>query len=290
MIIWYEMSVFRKEFSLLLSHDAQRTDYYNIFDGKPQCFFVMKDFISAKHVHKETEIAFPLNGDINVVVRENVFHVHMQELLIIPGNVMHHYEKKDADVDVVNVKFMDEWLAPQFSGADELDQLKNFFRSIVQFGANPFLSTCMNNMINHDHKAFSDYYIWGCLIEMIAQGLNNQHWIKRMVPVDIENSRYIEDMLLFVREHCYENLTLKMLAEHVGLTESYCSKYFKQCVGTSFLEYVTTRRVSHAQRLLKYTDSSITEIVEKSGFSSIQTFNRVFKQYIGMTPSQYRKA
>lgn len=273
----------------LQNQTGQRTDYYNLFEGKPQCFFVMKDFISAKHVHRETEIAYPVNGDVDVIVREKVFHVQMQELLIIPGNVMHYYVKKTPDVDVVNVKFMDEWLVPQFSDADELTQMKKFFRCIVHFASNPFITSSMGLMINHEHKPFSDYYLWGCLIQLIAQGLNNQHWIKAREPVDIESTRYIEDMLLFVREHCYADLTLKMLAEHVGLTESYCSKYFKQSVGTSFLEYVTTRRVSHAQRLLKYTDSSITEISENSGFSSIQTFNRVFKRYTGVTPSEYRR-
>ncbi len=271
------------------SSNDRQTNYYNLFDGKPQCYYVMKDFISAKHVHRETEITYPVNGSVDVIVREKVFHVQMQELLIIPGNVMHYYVKTDADVEVVNVKFMDEWLAPSFSAPEELTRIKQFFQSVVHLSANPFITTVMNGMMNRERKRFSEYYLWGCLIQLIAQVLNNPHWIREQVSADVESTRYIEDMLLFVREHCYSDLTLKMLADHIGLTESYCSKYFKQCVGTSFLEYVTTRRVSHAQRLLKYTDDSIAEVIDQSGFSSIQTFNRVFKQYTGMTPSEYRK-
>lgn len=250
----------------------------------------MKDFISAKHVHKETEITYPLNGSVDVVVREKVFHVEMQELLIIPGNIMHYYIKTDPNIEVVNAKFMDEWLVPQFSEPHELEKLKKFFGCINHFAANPFLSSTMNKMLNCGRKPYSEYYLWGCLIEILAESMNNPHWIKDKVKADVESTRYIEDLLLFVREHCYSKLTLKMLADHVGLTESYCSKYFKENVGSSFLDYVTTRRVSHAQRLLKYTDCSITDILEQSGFSSIQTFNRVFKQYTGMTPTEYRKS
>ena len=266
-----------------------RTNYYNLFDEKPRCYHVMKEFISAKHVHRETEITYPVNGSVDVVVREKTFHVQMQDMLIIPRNAMHYYIRIDPDIDIVNVKFADEWLVPAFSDPHALEYMKQFFSCVNHFSANPFISSMMSKMINCEQKPFSDYFLWGCLIELISEGMNNQHWIKDKLKADIESARYIEDLLLFVREHCYSELTLKMLADHVGLTESYCSKYFKQNVGSSFLDYVTTRRVSHAQRLLKYTDYSITEIIEMSGFSSIQTFNRVFKKQTGMTPTEYRK-
>jgi AraC-like DNA-binding protein len=47
--------------------------------------------------------------------------------------------------------------------------------------------------------------------------------------------------------------------------------------------------VNNAQRLLIYTDYNITEVVEQTGFLSVQTFNRVFKQQTGQSPSTYRK-
>lgn len=249
----------------------------------------MKDFISAKHVHRETEIAYPVNGNVDIIVREKVFHLQMQEMLSIPGNVMHYYARTNPDIDIVNVKFVDEWLVLSFFETKELETMKQFFRSVNLIGANPFVSSVMERMINCGQKPFTEYFLWGCLAELLATCLNNPHWTKEKMKADIERSRYIEELLLFVREHCYSELTLKMLADHVGLTESYCSKYFKQNVGLSFTDYVTTRRVSLAQRLLKYSEYSITDIIALSGFSSIPTFNRVFKQQTGMSPSEYRK-
>lgn len=263
--------------------------YYNLFNGKPRCFYVMKNFISAKHAHKETEIAYPVNGGVDVVIRDSTFHVQMQEILVIPGNAMHYYVKTDEHVDVVNVKFLDEWLVPTFYTGDNLARMKKFLQNINHFSYNPVLSGVMNNMIHIDGNPYPEYYLWGCLIELMAYGLSNLHWLKSSVTADVGSTRYMEELLLYVQEHYLQDLSLSSLAEHVGLTESYCSKYFKQSIGTSFLEYITTRRVSHAQRLLKYTNYSITEIMADSGFSSIQTFNRVFKKYTGETPTEFRK-
>ena len=93
-----------------------------------------------------------------------------------------------------------------------------------------------------------------------------------------------------MQEHCSEKLTLKMLADHLGLTETYCSKYIKKNTGITFVEYLNVLRINRAQRLLWATDFSVSEIAELVGFSSVQTFNRVFKQQsCNLSPSEYRK-
>lgn len=82
-----------------------------------------------------------------------------------------------------------------------------------------------------------------------------------------------------------------MLSDHLGLTETYCSKYIKKNTGISFVDYLNAIRINNAQRLLLNTDYSIMEIVERTGFSSVQTFNRVFKGLTGgLSPSAYRKS
>lgn len=263
--------------------------YYNLFRNKPQCFHIMKNFISAKHVHKETEITYPLNGSIEVVVRDRSFTVAMNELLIIPGNVMHYYLPAHEGIDVVNLKFEEEWLVPKFFETEEIKALRDFFHNVTRVAANPAVTQLLNDMLRMERAPFTEYYYHAKIIELAALCLKNPHWKAESTAISIDGTRYLEDVLAYIQENSCGELTLKMLADHVGLTESYCSKYFKKSVGTTFLEYLTSRRVSNAERLLKYSSYSITEVSEHSGFSSIQTFNRVFKQYTGLTPTQYRR-
>ena len=57
----------------------------------------------------------------------------------------------------------------------------------------------------------------------------------------------------------------------------------------SFYQYLITRRISYAEKLLSDSGMPITEIAFRSGFSSSAAFSKAFRQAKGSTPSQFRK-
>ena len=90
------------------------------------------------------------------------------------------------------------------------------------------------------------------------------------------------------------NLTIQDLAMAIGSNRTYVSNCINRCTGYSFSQYVARYRVEHAQQILrdpKYTSDheAITDAIALSGFSSDQTFYRVFKEITGQTPAQFRK-
>ena len=85
-------------------------------------------------------------------------------------------------------------------------------------------------------------------------------------------------------------ITLEGLAAYLGFSPSYCSKYIKRKCGMNFLEYLNIQRVERARELLRATDIPVTEIAWQTGFSSLQSFNRVFRSYVSMSPSEYKKS
>ncbi len=93
----------------------------------------------------------------------------------------------------------------------------------------------------------------------------------------------------YIQENCDQPLSLNMVASHVGFSSYYLSRLFKQTTSYSFVEYLTLHRVKRTQQLLADTRLSITEVSYQSGFTSISTFNRVFHQFMGCSPSDYRK-
>ena len=67
-------------------------------------------------------------------------------------------------------------------------------------------------------------------------------------------------------------------------------KFFKQHMGTGFIEYLNDYRLTMAERLLKSSDGSVLEIAEQSGFDNLSYFNRIFKRKYGMSPGKWRSA
>ena len=94
----------------------------------------------------------------------------------------------------------------------------------------------------------------------------------------------------YVGEHFREPLTLGTLAQELGLNRYHLSHLFSEKIGQSFPAYLARIRFSCACAALAETDRPITEIAEESGFESQRTFFRVFRQQLGVTPLQYRRA
>ena len=93
----------------------------------------------------------------------------------------------------------------------------------------------------------------------------------------------------YVEEKFSEECTLGAMSDELGYDYSYLSRYFKKAVGISFNEYVNHYRLSQSCYLLDNSDRSIMQCALESGFSSIRSFNRNFKEQFGITPAQYKK-
>ena len=85
-----------------------------------------------------------------------------------------------------------------------------------------------------------------------------------------------------------EQLSLVMLAEHVGVVPSYLSKLFKEKYRISVPDYIAQMRIKNAKIMLCETNLSVWEIGESTGFVNSNTFIRTFKQWEGITPGAYR--
>ncbi len=96
-------------------------------------------------------------------------------------------------------------------------------------------------------------------------------------------------MKRYADEAYTENLTLYELGATYRKNEKYLGRLFKREIGVSFSDYVLSKRLIKAEKLLKTTNEKIIEIALECGFNSISYFNRAFKNKNGISPSDYRK-
>lgn len=85
------------------------------------------------------------------------------------------------------------------------------------------------------------------------------------------------------------NFCIKMLSREAAVNTTYVSRYFNQCLGCGFREYITSLRLRDAEIMLRDTEKRVADICEEVGFQSLATFYMAFNARYQMTPSQWRK-
>ena len=87
------------------------------------------------------------------------------------------------------------------------------------------------------------------------------------------------------------DLSLARLARHLGTNTNYLTRALNEGLGRSFNEVVNRLRVDAERAGLDRGSPGpdLLTLAHDAGFSSKTSFNRLFKRYTGMTPSQYRR-
>jgi len=106
-------------------------------------------------------------------------------------------------------------------------------------------------------------------------------------PISSSNA---QSLVAFVDDHyCDQSLSLQLLSEQFGMSQSGVSRAIKNVTGKRMVDYVHGLRIEEAQRLLRDTELTIYEISDRVGYNTAWTMTRAFKRYTSMTPGSWRE-
>lgn len=94
--------------------------------------------------------------------------------------------------------------------------------------------------------------------------------------------------LIESRFYLNPQVTLMDLSNEIKVNSKYVSEYLRFHYGETFLVFVNRLRIEFSETLLKDSDTSIADIAEQCGYTSVSTFYRNFTKMRGMNPSEYR--
>ncbi|ANE46552.1 hypothetical protein SY83_09985 [Paenibacillus swuensis] len=117
--------------------------------------------------------------------------------------------------------------------------------------------------------------------------------LERMIQEQQEHAHthvLIVKALQFIHERYMEELTLERIGEHIHMSSAYFSRLFYKETGINFSEHLTKVRIEQAKRLLENSNLKIYEIAEKAGYQNSKYFLKLFRDYTGMTPGDYRES
>jgi AraC-like DNA-binding protein len=107
--------------------------------------------------------------------------------------------------------------------------------------------------------------------------------------INLNGSDRLKKVIDYIMKNFDQSITLPEAASNVNMSLTAFCNFFKENYRFTFVEYVNRVRVGHACKLLTEKDRSIVDVAYGSGYNSIANFNKQFKRYKQMTPTEYRK-
>ena len=94
----------------------------------------------------------------------------------------------------------------------------------------------------------------------------------------------------YLEQHYMEDISLDQIAEDMDYSKNYLCRLFKEGTDTTITDYLTNVRISHAKELLLKMRYSVTDVSQMCGFHSVNYFNKVFKDIVGLPPGAFRRS
>ena len=105
--------------------------------------------------------------------------------------------------------------------------------------------------------------------------------------VDLKTSD-ADDIILYLHNNYDKKITILSVTTELHINRNTLRERFYKATGYSIIKYLNKLRVQRATLFLRDKDLLVTEVCEKAGFSDITNFGRIFKKYVGCSPSKYR--
>lgn len=281
---------------MILSNNTQKLNFksrINVIISNPS----LKSF--PLHCHKYMEILAIPNTAKNkqphlIRVNQTLHKLEAGDVLLIwPGEL---HEIVDSGYNTfLGVQFSRTLLQDLPEFASYLNLFRNF--QYIKCKDQPELASLLMKHLTNMTKVKleqQEFHETKSIISLMEMTMDFADYIRQHSKSTIKHSKAVKamgkinDACNYIIDHCQQELTLEMVSDYIGFHPCYFSRLFKAATGYRFIEYLTLQRVNAAQLLLIDTRMNITEVAYQSGFKSISTFNRVFKQFRGCSPTEYR--
>ncbi len=244
------------------------------------------------HWHEEIELIYIRKGCVTLSIMDYTFTASEGDLMICNSGEIHYCESNGKENILDFIVFDPSLISPIYN--DLSFSHPHIHKKVMQ---SLHLDTPLFKLmstIDSELKDKKPYYV-----EIIKSNLR-EFWflLKRNIPVDITgktqyhnrsaNLLQFQQLLSHIEEHYAEPINLTYLSDLMNFSTSHFSKLFKKLTGIQPITYINTIRIEKAALKIRNTNLKLTAIAFNCGFNNIRSFNRVFKQITGFTPSEFK--
>lgn len=227
-------------------------------------------YVCEQHSHPHWELVY--YDGLGVSTVNNVpFHYVAGSYVLIPSDTPHEEEALSRGKLYV-IGFETEWESSELPNRIFFDTPKKSIKTMVDF-------------IIAEAQETLPYSAQRINLLMQDVFLETQ---RQCTPTFKEADQKLSMILNYIDAYYTTDIHFEMLANSLSYSYDYLRHYFKEKMNISLKQYVTNKRVVLAKEYL-LSDMPLAEISDSCGFSSAVYFSSVFRQSVGITPSQYRE-
>lgn len=232
---------------------------------------------------------FVLSGKGRLVVNKTEYLIEEKQIFLIEPDQMVFYQADKENPWTYSWVGFNGKLAPYFIhrlGSVIRPSQKDFLqKSLRKQGLLEILISIKNDSTKND------LYTNGILLLLLSK-----------VGTFIENSKelperksrqnsesHVQQAISIVEDFYGRDLTVQYIADKLNLNRSYLSEIFSKQMGVPLKKYILDFRITQSEEFLFTSDWSVDYISQICGFSSPSYFSKIFKEYHGISPTEYRK-
>ncbi|MGI6264806.1 MAG: helix-turn-helix domain-containing protein [Acutalibacteraceae bacterium] len=256
------------------------------FENRPEAYysFTWRDQKTWPiHLHDNVEIVCVLRGSIDLIIDFTTYSLRAGDAAVIFPHTVHGYQTPKK---IETTLFKGAMLIPPKGGwaAEDLARFSPSSPVIRAAEINEETRYALDRLLraDPDNPRIAQAYLhlflglaWPLLKAEPLSNANGSNTPRRVIE--------------YVIAHYRQPLQAKDVADALGISRSHLARLFTQHFHMNFNEYVNRLRVQQAQEMLRTTDRPVTDVMLEVGFDSQSTFNRVFRQYRGLSPREYRQ-
>ena len=250
-----------------------------------------------RHSHDFIEVVYILSGNATQWVDEQAFEVCRGDVIFINYGAVHAFLPQK-EFHYVNICFMPEVLSNgiitpdnalallSLTAFDELRRDKNGGMLSFSGEERAVIEFLLQDMLREYQEGLP---LSGQVLESYLRVLFSRMLRKLLVEESsTETGDIWRDLISYIDENLHEELSLSALAQKSFYNPSYFSRIFKQKLGVSLTDYIRQKRMELAMRLLRETDLTVDEIIERTGYKERSAFYHAFSRCVGTAPVDYR--
>ncbi|WP_054023747.1 AraC family transcriptional regulator [Bacillus sp. FJAT-28004] len=248
------------------------------------------------HYHKQVEVLLILEGELDVYVDEENFHLTSGDILLIGASELHS-DRSHNSLDYIVLQFdlepfFDQSTIPYMRYFSETQTPLSKANYIFQENntAKQQAASYIHQLLHETtHKETGYELAVSVLVKQILLLLLRNDSRKVLIEQDNFERIRLKPVLDYIENHLTDRIQVEEVCKIANMSYYYFVKYFKKTIGLSFTEYVNYRKVKWAERILLTKDLSISEVGERIGMPNMAHFYKMFKKYNDCSPKQFQR-
>ena len=240
---------------------------------------------TAIHWHKEIELVYVIDGEINVSVSNFPHSLASDNFFLINSTENHRITAESAKCLILDISY-------EFAQQFDESLYHTVFEVVGGSGAEEELHNLLwqlsRTMNETEMPNLRQYYLITEILHVMLVQCRRENKDTSKENGKIQ-SRYTKLALEYIEQHFREEITEKTLADSLGVNYLHFSKLFKEETGMIFRDYVMRVRLQHSMDALMNQNMSIEDAAAAGGFPSKRTFIAKCQKVFGITPFRLLK-